>query len=368
VGLLHGTTAPVIPAQTVTASKNLSTIVRVGATDADGDPLTWSAGASRPTSPGSSVTTADAARGLFAFNAANDFVGQDTFEAVASDGVAGHEVHAMVTVNVVNDPPKVTCSTIFADKDTPRLIQVEECASDPNHDRVTISLADATGGSVERVDGIWRFVPAPGNVTKGSFVLTASDGELSSPPTRVQVTILSPIGQVHFEMAGAGRTRTIATGTALRMAASAVDATGRDVGITWNFGDHTKIVHGTNVSHIFRKQGTFAVKATARDRVKTMKVVVRRRAVELVGVPRIVDGVMQLNVRTREAGTLLLRADSRSHTIRVPAGLTEQALRIQVTTGPLVRLALRLTPAKKAPGLPMRSIRRLVMVPPLSGG
>ena len=69
VGLLHGTTAPVIASQTVTASKNTSTIVHVDASDADGDPLTWSTGA-QPTTPGSSVTTADQARGQFAFNAA----------------------------------------------------------------------------------------------------------------------------------------------------------------------------------------------------------------------------------------------------------------------------------------------------------
>jgi hypothetical protein len=39
-----------------------------------------------------------------------------------------------------------------------------------------------------------------------------------------------------------------------------------------------------------------------------------------------------------------------------------------VTTGPLVRLTLRLTPGKKSPDLPVRSVRRLVMVSPLSGG
>ena len=50
VGLLHGTSAPVIAPQTVTASKNATTIVHVDATDADGDPLTWSTGA-QPTTP-----------------------------------------------------------------------------------------------------------------------------------------------------------------------------------------------------------------------------------------------------------------------------------------------------------------------------
>ena len=76
---------------------------------------------------------------------------------------------------------------------------------------------------------------------------------------------------------------------------------------------------------------------------------------------------MTLRVRTRVAGKLSLRVDSRSRTIDVPAGLTQQTLRIQVTTGPLARLTLRLRPAKatKTPGL---TLRRLVLVSPLSAG
>ncbi len=366
VGLLHGTTAPVIAAQTVTASKNVSTIVHVDATDADGDPLTWSTGA-QPTTSGSSVSTADAARGEFAFNAAN-VVGTDTFEAVAADGVPGHEARAMVTVDVVNDPPKVTCSTLIAVKNTPRPIQVSECASDPNRDPVSISLDGATGGTVERTNGTWYFVPTHDSTAAGSFFLRASDGDKSSLPAKVSVTIVSETGPVHLDVKNAGKTLRIATGMAVRMTGSAVDAAGHDVGITWDFGDHTRTATGRWVSHRFRAPGTFTVKAGAGTAVSKIKVVVRRRAVELMGVPQVFDGVLQLRVRTREAGTLLLRADSRSHTMTVPAGLTDRALAIQVTTGPLVRLTLRLTPSKKSPGLPVRSVRRLVMVSPLSGG
>ena len=74
--------------------------------DDDGDPLTWSVGA-QPTTPGSSVALADAARGDFTFMAANA-VGTDTFEAIATDGVTGHQARAMINVNVVNDPPEIT--------------------------------------------------------------------------------------------------------------------------------------------------------------------------------------------------------------------------------------------------------------------
>ncbi len=76
---------------------------------------------------------------------------------------------------------------------------------------------------------------------------------------------------------------------------------------------------------------------------------------------------MQLRVRTRVAGKLRFRVDSRSQTISVPAGLHARTLRMQVTSGPLVRLSLRLTPSKKTL-LRALQLRRLVLVSPTSAG
>ena len=100
-----------------------------------------------------------------------------------------------------------------------------------------------------------------------------------------------------------------------------------------------------------------------------MKVVVRRRAVELVGAPEVVDGVLQVTVRTRAAGKLLLSADSRSQTISVPAGLTRADAAHPGHDRPA-------RPADAAPDaeqeddqlLRVLTIRRLVLVSPLSAG
>ena len=315
VGLLHGTSAPVIPTQIVTASKNVTSIVHVNATDADGDPLTWSTGA-QPTTPGSSVSTADQARGEFAFNAANQ-VTTDTFEAVATDGVPGHEARAIINVNVVNDPPKITCTGLVTHVDTRVAVLPEDCVSDPNHDPVTIALRDAKNGTVERVAGVWYFVPKPGSTATGSFVLDATD-DLSPPVSAtVLVTVASLTGAVTLKVDHSGRTRVIASGMALRISGSAVVAPrGDPQTITWDFGDHTSPVQGTKVAHRYRNPGQFVIKAQAGDKLVrktvTVKVIVRRRAVEVVGTPRVADGVLELTVRTRAAGTLLLKADSRS--------------------------------------------------------
>ena len=157
-------------------------------------------------------------------------------------------------------------------------------------------------------------------------------------------------------------------GLALRFSGVAVDQAGKPRTITWNFGDKTPPASGANVAHRFRKPGSFFVTATASTAPPVrIKVMVRQPAVELVGAPSVEDGVMQLRVRTRVAGKLQLRVDSRSQTLSVPSGLTVQTLRMQVTSGPLVRLSLRLTPSKKTLLKALR-MRRLVLVSPPQPG
>ncbi len=366
VGLLHGTTLPTISPQIVTASKNVTTIVQVTGSDDDGDPLTWSVGAG-PTTAGASVSVADASRGQFAFKAAN-VVGTDTFDAVATDGVAGHETHGTITVNVVNNPPKINCSLLFAKEDTPLLIPVDACVTDANNDPLAITLDSAKGGTVELIAGTWYFVPAPQSTATGSFMLHASDGIAPTVDGLVTVTVSPPIGKVTLDVQHAGKRLTLVSGLALRLAGHAINAQGHDVTIVWNFGDGTPTARGPAVAHRFRRSGAFTVKASASTAAPAViHVVVRPRAVQLVGAPKMSDGVMTVQVRTRAAGQLSLRVDSRSRTVAVPAGSNVRTLRIQVTTGPLVRLMLRLRPTAKTSLLAF-SERRIVLVPPLSAG
>ena len=365
VGLLHGTTAPVIAAQTVRASKNATTIVHVTGSDDDGDPLTWSVGA-QPDNPQSSVSVSDPSRGTFNFRAANQ-VGLESFEAVATDGVPGHEVRATINVNVVNDPPEITCPALVARENTPLDIPVASCVKDLNQDPVTVTLDTATGGTIEHIEGTWRFIPTPHSIATGSFVLHASDGDLTAGRDRHE-SIAPPVGKVTLTVTGGVKRRTVASGLAVRFGGQAIDAAGHKTTVTWNFGDGTREVQGVAVAHRFRRAGAFKVKVTASNATVTVPVLVRRRAIELVGAPRVAGGVMTVRVLTRVAGALSLRVDSRSQTFAVAAGPKLRTLHMQVTTGPLVRLTLRLRRARSATKLPALSVRRLVLVPPLSAG
>ena len=376
-GLLHGTTAPAIGAQTVRASKNATTVVKVTGSDGDGDPLTWSVGG-QPSNPGSSVSVSDPSRGTFTFRAANA-IGIETFDAVATDGVPGHETHATISVSVENDPPEITCSVLNAHEDEPLEIPlapappgstVPSCVKDVNQDQLTSTLDAAVGGTVEHTaDGRWLFNPAPHSIATGSFMLHASDG-VETTTRKVLVTVSPPVGKVTLKLAGGTRKRVIASGQAVRFAGQANDASGRKTPIYWTFGDRSREVQGDAVAHRFRRAGTFTVTARASTTSATVPVVARKRAVELVGVPGVTGGVMSVRVRTRLAGSLSLRADSRSQTVAVAAGSHVRTLRVQITTGPLVRLTLRLTPKKtrKSALLPVLSLRRLVLVSPRSAG
>ena len=91
------------------------------------------------------MTIADASRGDFNFRAAN-VKGTDTFEAIATDGVPGHEARTLINVNVVNDPPVISCPSLAAPARTRRIRRpVDACVSDPNHDPLTVDLDGATG-------------------------------------------------------------------------------------------------------------------------------------------------------------------------------------------------------------------------------
>ena len=199
------------------------------------------------------------------------------------------------------------------------------CVRDPNDDPITISLAEAKGGTVERVNGVWWFVPAPRSTAPGSFMLYASDGALSAKPQRVTVTIREGAREGHAR--GEGRRQARAPSPAERRCASPVrpSTRGTAVAISWSFGDGTTGARGTSVAHRFKRVGTFTVTARAQNETKRVTVRVRRRAVELAGPPRVVDGVLTVRVRTRVAGRLSVRADSRSRTIKVKAGSAEHS-------------------------------------------
>ena len=158
VGLLHGTTSPVIPRSEVRASKNATTIVHVTGSDDDGDPLTWSAGPSTG-SPLSSVGISGRLARRLRLQGAAD----------------GRHGHVRGDRDRRSAGSRGTCPDQRRRGERPARDQVHRSGRARGHavrhpDRRLRERSERRsphhrprprkGGTVERVAGTWRFVPA----------------------------------------------------------------------------------------------------------------------------------------------------------------------------------------------------------------
>ena len=176
----------------------------------------------------------------FAFKAAN--IGPDTFDAIATDGVPGHEVRATINVNVVNDPPKITCSSLIARQGQAppdpglRLRQGSQRRS--RHDRPRRRQGR------HRRAGRWRLA-VRAHDRHSIAVRLVHDARVrrrlhSAIPAIVPITIITPPGRTRSTCPDDGKTlhgRELAL--AVRMAGTAVDPAGDPYEPIWKFGDTT---------------------------------------------------------------------------------------------------------------------------------
>ena len=224
--------------QTVTASKNATTIVTVRAPTTTATRSRGRSGA-QPSDAGlerERLRTPRAAQ--FTFHAANK-VGLETFEAVATDGVAGHETHATITVNVENDPPEIICRSLIAHEDSrspiDRRLPASRIPTATGHDRRSTARSAAPSSSNGRHVAVRaRRRTAP---RRARSCCTRAD-ETSSDGRTIIVTSSPPGRQGHAH--GAGRPARRAPSRAAwrcASAAQAIDATGHTDPVVWNFGD-----------------------------------------------------------------------------------------------------------------------------------
>lgn len=242
-----GTNNSLPVANPVTLTTNLNTVLNgtLTATDANGDPLTFSAGSTAATN-GSVVINPN---GTFAFTPTAGFNGVGTFSFKASDGI-GNSTDATVTVNVgANVAPVATAATVSTAVDT--ALNGTLLATDDNGDPLTFSagtVAATNGTVVINPNGTYTFTPTAGFTGVGSFSFKASDGSLTSSNT---------IQTVHIGVANslpvvAPVTLSTNTDTVLNGTLTATDANGDP--LTFSAGA-TGTTHGTVV---INPNGTFA--------------------------------------------------------------------------------------------------------------
>lgn len=175
--------APVAQAQSASTSEDTAKVLTLGATDADGDALSYAI----VTGPGhGSLTGSGASR---TYTPAADYHGSDSFTFRANDGTMDSPAATVsLTITSVNDAPVAQAQTVSVAQDTATPVVLE--GSD--RDGGTLSYAIATGpvhGTVSGSGAARTYTPTAGYAGSDSFTFTAGDGTLSSAPATVSISV-----------------------------------------------------------------------------------------------------------------------------------------------------------------------------------
>ena len=176
------------------------------ATDVDGDPLTYGAGATAP-AHGTVIINAN---GTYTYTPAANFSGSDTFTYTVTDGTATVEYTVTVTVNPVNDAPVAVGDTAQTNANTPANVNVLANDTDVDGDVLAVSqvngssanigtaVAGSNGGTFTiGADGVAVFNPggafadlAAGQTRTTSVTYQASDGHGGFSTATLTITVI----------------------------------------------------------------------------------------------------------------------------------------------------------------------------------
>ncbi|MEG7360272.1 retention module-containing protein [Pseudomonas citronellolis] len=187
---------PVNDAPVFTSAASQSTVEdsvlhgQLGASDIDGDSLTYALKNGGNPAHGSVVVNGD---GSYSYTPAADYNGPDSFVVTVSDGHGG-EAEQLVTVTVtpVNDAPVFTspASQSIAEDD---VLHGQLSASDVDGNDLSYALkngsAPAHGSVVVNGDGSYSYTPLANYNGTDSFTVTVSDGQGGLAEQLVTVTV-----------------------------------------------------------------------------------------------------------------------------------------------------------------------------------
>lgn len=179
--------APVATPSNITTAEDTPAVGTVSGTDADGNPLTYSTGATAP----AHGTVVIAPNGTFTYTPDANFSGSDSFTFKANDGTTNSaDATVNVTVTAVNDAPVANLQSITTNEDT--TFSGTLTATDADGDTLTYSagLVAATHGTVTiNPNGTFTYAPAANYNGPDSFSFKVNDGTVNSVDALVTVTV-----------------------------------------------------------------------------------------------------------------------------------------------------------------------------------
>ncbi len=197
------TITPVNDAPTVAATAAITTLedvasgaIAIGATDLDGDTLSYSVKVDAAPTKGS--VAFDAAAGTFVYTPNANAHGTDTFTIVVSDGRGG-TAEQVVTVSIapVNDAPTVSATAAITTLEDVASGAIAIGATDLDGDTLTYSVkvdAAPTKGTVsfDATAGTFVYTPAANANGSDTFTIVISDGSATTPMLLTPPAMSSP--------------------------------------------------------------------------------------------------------------------------------------------------------------------------------
>src|SRR5439155_842226 len=181
--VVHVNAAPVATAQAVTTEEDTAKAVVLTATDADGDPLTYSVVAG-PTHGALSGTEPN-----LTYTPAANYNGPDSFTFKANDGTVDSSAATVsITITAVNDAPVANDQAVTTNEDTAKAIVLT--ATDVDGDPLTYAIVAApTHGALSGTAPTLTYTPAANYNGPDSFTFKANDGTVDSSAATVSITV-----------------------------------------------------------------------------------------------------------------------------------------------------------------------------------
>jgi large repetitive protein len=178
--------APVANAQSVTTNEDTAKAITLTATDANGDPLTYSI-VSSPAHGSLSGTAPNVT-----FTPTANYNGTDSFTFKANDGKVDSLVAAVsITVASVNDAPTANAQSTSTNEDTAKVITLS--GSDVEGSALTYTVVtNPAHGALSGTAPNLTYIPTANFSGSDTFTFRVSDGSLNSSNATVTITI-SPV-------------------------------------------------------------------------------------------------------------------------------------------------------------------------------
>ena len=185
INVLAENDPPVATAQSVTLDEDTAVNLTLAGTDPDGDPITFTL-ATRPAN-GTLTGTPPAVR----YTPAPNYNGPDSFTFTVSDGLfTSAPATVSITVTSRNDRPVAVNQSVTTEEDEPKAITL--VATDPDGTPLTYTVVSGPSrGTLSGTPPELIYTPARNFSGTDSFTFTASDGQETSAPATVSITINS---------------------------------------------------------------------------------------------------------------------------------------------------------------------------------